>query len=61
MKGSFNEAHVLAITQAVCDYRQGEGLTGPLFLGRDTHALSMPSFESALEVLAGNGVTTVIC
>jgi len=61
LKGSFNEAHVLAITQAVCDYRQGEGLTGPLFLGRDTHALSMPSFESALEVLSGNGVTTVIC
>jgi len=61
LKGSFNEAHVLAITQAVCDYRQGEGLTGPLFLGRDTHALSMPSFESALEVLAANGVTTVIC
>jgi len=61
LKGSFNEAHVLAITQAVCDYRQGEGLTGPLFLGRDTHALSMPSFESALEVLSGNGVSTVIC
>lgn len=61
LKGSFNEAHVLAITQAVCDYRKGQGLTGPLFLGRDTHALSMPSFESALEVLAGNGVTTVIC
>ena len=61
LKGSFNEAHVLAITQAVCDYRQEAGLTGPLFLGRDTHALSMPSFESALEVLAGNGVTTVIC
>jgi len=61
LKGSFNEAHVLAITQAVCDYRQGEGLTGPLYLGRDTHALSMPSFESALEVLSGNGVSTVIC
>jgi phosphoglucomutase len=58
--GSFNEAHVLAITQAICLYRRGHGIDGPLFLGIDTHALSMPAFESALEVLAGNGVQTLI-
>jgi len=58
---SFNEAHVLAIIQAVCDYRQQNGIDGPLFIGRDTHALSAPSLTSALEVLAGNGVATVLC
>lgn len=54
--GSFNEWHVLAITQAICDYRDRRGIDGPLFLGIDTHALSQPAFESALEVLAGNAV-----
>ncbi len=55
---SFNEWHVLAISQAVCEYRQRKGIDGPLFVGIDTHALSQPAFESVLEVLAGNGVET---
>ncbi len=54
---SFNEAHILAIAQAVCEYRVQAGITGPLFLGKDTHALSTPAQRSVLEVLAGNGVT----
>ena len=54
--GSFNEWHILAITQAICDYRTKESVTGPLFIGFDTHALSKPAFKSALEVLAANGV-----
>jgi len=53
---SFNEAHILAITQAVCEYRAAQGITGPLFLGKDTHALSAPAQRTALEVLAANGV-----
>jgi phosphoglucomutase len=53
---SFNERHILAISQAICDYRRGKGIDGPLFIGADTHALSRPAFETALEVLAGNGV-----
>jgi len=53
---SFNEWHVLAITQAICEHRLRAGVTGPLFLGIDTHALSVPAFRSALEVLAANGV-----
>ncbi|HEX9276327.1 MAG TPA: phosphoglucomutase (alpha-D-glucose-1,6-bisphosphate-dependent) [Casimicrobiaceae bacterium] len=57
---SFNEAHVLAITQAICLYRRGHGIDGPLFIGIDTHALSVPAFESALEVLAANGIETLI-
>ncbi|MCC6208910.1 MAG: alpha-D-glucose phosphate-specific phosphoglucomutase [Gammaproteobacteria bacterium] len=57
---SFNEAHVLAISQAICLYRQGQGIDGPLFIGIDTHALSEPAFESALEVLAANGVNVMI-
>jgi phosphoglucomutase len=57
---SFNEAHVLAITQAICGYRKQQGITGPLFLGFDTHALSAPAFVSALEVLAGNEVEVMI-
>ncbi len=57
---SFNEWHVLAITQAICDYRKSKGIDGPLYLGIDTHALSQPAFESALEVLAANGVETMI-
>ncbi len=57
---SFNEWHVLAITQAICDYRISNNINGPLFLGIDTHALSQPAFETALEVLAANGVETFI-
>ncbi|MGP3789559.1 phosphoglucomutase (alpha-D-glucose-1,6-bisphosphate-dependent) [Pseudomonas sp. B392_1p] len=57
---SFNEWHLLAIAQAICDYRQAQGIDGPLYLGIDTHALSQPALESTLEVLAGNGVNTLI-
>lgn len=60
LKGGFNEAHVLAISQAVCEYRVAEGIEGPLFVGMDTHALSEPGFASVLEVLAANGVTAMI-
>ncbi|TAN07640.1 MAG: alpha-D-glucose phosphate-specific phosphoglucomutase [Rhodanobacteraceae bacterium] len=59
LDGSFNEWHILAITQAICDYRAKESVTGPLFIGYDTHALSKPAFKSALEVLAANGVAVV--
>ena len=58
LKRSFNEAHILAITQAVCEYRAGQGIAGPLFLGMDTHALSAPAQRTCLEVLAGNAVET---
>jgi len=58
--GSFNENHILAITQAICDYRAQQQVTGPLFLGIDTHALSEPALVSALEVLAANGVTVML-
>jgi phosphoglucomutase len=57
---SFNEAHILAISQAICEYRKGKGIDGPLFIGADTHALSQPAFENALEVLAANGVEVMI-
>src|SRR5207302_8862569 len=57
---TFNEAHVLAITQAICLYRREHGINGPLFIGIDTHALSAPAFDSALEVLAANGVETLL-
>jgi len=57
---SFNEAHILAITQAICSYRAAHAITGPLFLGIDTHALSEPAYVSALEVLAANGVEVMI-
>jgi phosphoglucomutase len=60
LRGSFNEAHILAITQAICDYRGGQGIDGPLYLGKDTHALSGPAQRTALEVLTANGVETVI-
>ncbi|QWT21509.1 phosphoglucomutase (alpha-D-glucose-1,6-bisphosphate-dependent) [Bacillus sp. NP157] len=53
---SFNESHVLAVVQAICEYRQRTGVDGPVYVGIDTHALSQPAFESTLEVLAGNGV-----
>ena len=57
---SFNEGHILAVTQAVCEYRAAQGITGPLYMGMDTHALSEPAHSSALEVLAANGVETMI-
>ncbi len=60
LKGSFNEAHILAVTQAICRERRERGIDGPLFLGMDTHALSEPAMASALEVLAANGVTVMI-
>ena len=59
-ENSFNEWHVLAISQAICQYRKKQGIDGPLFLGIDTHALSVPAFASALEVLAANGVDVMI-
>jgi phosphoglucomutase len=58
--GSFNENHILAITQAICDYRKLQNIDGPLFLGMDTHALSEPAFASAIEVLAANSVEVMI-
>jgi phosphoglucomutase len=60
LNGSFTEAHILAITQAICEYRTGKGITGPLFMGKDTHGLSGPAQQTALEVLAANAVETVI-
>jgi phosphoglucomutase len=60
LSGTFTEAHVLAITQAICDYRKAQGITGPLYMGKDTHALSSPAQCSALEVLAANTVETII-
>ena len=60
LRRSFNEAHVLAVAQAVCEYRRTQGTTGPLFLGLDTHALSLPAGRSCVEVLAANGVETRI-
>ena len=60
LAGSFNQSHILAITQAICEWRRQEGITGPLFLGKDTHALSRPAEQPALEVLAANDVDTVI-
>jgi phosphoglucomutase len=58
--GTFNEAHILAITQAICDYRHRHNISGPLFMAKDTHALSGPAQHTALEVLAANGTTTFI-
>jgi phosphoglucomutase len=60
LRGSFTDAHIVAITQAICDYRQAHGVTGPLFMGKDTHALSAPAQRTALEVLAANDVVTII-
>ncbi len=57
---SFNENHILAISQAICEYRRGEGTSGPLFLAKDTHALSEPAFASALEVLLANGLEVMV-
>src|SRR5689334_23240026 len=58
--GSFTEAHILAITQAICDYRRAQGTDGPLYMGKDTHAVSGPAQRTALEVLAANEVQTII-
>ena len=60
LSGTFTEAHILAITQAICEYRRERGIDGPLHLGKDTHALSAPAQRTALEVLAANGVETVL-
>ena len=59
-KRSFNSHHILAVVQAICEYRKSQGTTGPLFLGMDTHALSQPAFDTALEVLVANGVEVMI-
>ena len=55
-EGSFNEAHILAVCQALCEYRQAQGIDGPLFIGKDTHALSEPAEATAIEVFAANGL-----
>src|ERR1700757_2688118 len=60
LNGTFTEAHILAITQAICEYRRGQGIDGPVYMGKDTHALSAPAQRTALEVLAANGVATII-
>ncbi len=60
LRHSFTESHILAVTQAICDYRKREQISGPLFIGKDTHGLSEPAFHSALEVLAANGVEVMI-
>src|SRR5678809_1404048 len=60
LHGSFTESHILAITQAICDYRRSRGYNGPLYMGKDTHALSGPAQRTALEVLAANDVETII-
>ncbi len=60
LNGTFTEAHILAITQAICEYRSSAGTDGPLFLGKDTHALSDPAQRTAIEVLAANGVDAVM-
>src|SRR5262245_47690044 len=60
LEGSFTEAHVLAMTQAICDFRRSRGIDGPLFVGKDTHAVSAPAERTALEVLAANGVEAVL-
>ena len=60
LKTTFNEDHILATTQAICDYRKAQGFDGPLFIGRDTHGLSEPAWASALEVLVANGVEVCV-
>ena len=60
LHGSFNEAHIVAVTQAICEYRRGQGIDGPLYMGKDTHAVSRRAERTALEVLAANGVATII-
>src|SRR5215472_6910631 len=58
--GTFTEAHILATTQAICDYRRRQRINGPLYMGKDTHAVSDPAQRTALEVLAANNVETII-
>ncbi len=60
LKSSFTQSHIMAISQAICDYRTDQGITGPLFMGKDTHALSIPAEKTALQVFAANGVTVMI-
>ena len=60
LKHAFNDDHIAAITQAIVEYRAGQGITGPLFIGRDTHALSTPAQTTALEVLVANGVRVLV-
>jgi phosphoglucomutase len=60
LNGSFNEDHIAAITQAIVEYRRGAGIGGPIYVGKDTHALSGPAEQTALEVLAGNGVVALV-
>ena len=60
LNGTFTEAHILAITQAICEYRHIHNINGPLYMGKDTHALSAPAQRTALEVLAANGVEVLI-
>ena len=60
LKDSFNEGHILAISQAICEYRRSKKITGPLFMGMDTHALSEAALATALEVLAANRVTVMV-
>src|SRR5271165_1465760 len=59
LNGTFTEAHILAITQAICEYRRSQATDGPLYMGKDTHAVSAPAQRTALEVLAANGVETI--
>src|SRR6185503_11001425 len=60
LAGTFNEAHILATSQAICEYRAGQGIDGPLYLGADTHALSEPATRTALEVFAANELTVLV-
>ena len=60
LRGSFNEAHIAAITQAICEYRRGQGIDGPLVMGKDTHGVSTPAQRTAVEVLEANGIETII-
>ena len=60
LHGTFTESHIFAITQAICDYRRGQNIDGPLYMGKDTHALSSPAQRTALEVLAANGVEAIL-
>ena len=60
LKTAFNETHILATTQAICDYRKEQGYDGPLFVGRDTHGLSEPAWSTAIEVLVANDVTVLV-
>src|SRR5678815_2828180 len=60
LQGTFTEAHILAITQAICDYRSSQGYDGPLYMGKDTHAVSAPAERTALEVLTANKVETIV-